>query len=237
MNTFRETKDRSYWMAYTLSGYGDALTQVSRFDDAAKALNDSMDVARDLKNQFLVGQISARLGMNFVLRGDLKSAKPLLDSAVRAATAAGDHHLMLETKLARTKLMLKEGQNQPAIQALKGFSEEADAIGLKYLAVEASGYYAEALMNRRDYEQAEREIRRALERSDKLGMRMLSARNNFLYGELLFAQGKSAEAAGHYRETVLLIDEIKKEPGAETLLQRPDLQTMYTEATRQAKGS
>ena len=52
---------------------------------------------------------------------------------------------------------------------------------------------------------------------------MLSARNNFLYGELLRTTGKSTEAAGHYREAVGLIDEIRKEPGAETLLQRPDL--------------
>jgi eukaryotic-like serine/threonine-protein kinase len=230
--TFRDLKDRSYWMAYTLSGYGDTLVQVGRFDDAAKALTDAMDVARELKNQSLVAQISERQGVSFLERGDLTSAKPLLDAAVRAAAGAGDHQLMLETKLATINLALKQGQTGSAIQGLKGFSAQADAIGLKYLAIEASGYYAEALMGRRDYPHAEQELRRALELSDKLGMRMLSARNNFLFGELLRSTQKAAEAAGHYREAAHLIDEMRKEPGAETLLQRPDLQTMYTEASR-----
>jgi eukaryotic-like serine/threonine-protein kinase len=236
-NTFRELKDRSYWMAYTLTGYGDALVQVGRFDDAAKVLTDAMDVARGLKNQSLVAQISERQGISFLERGDLTSAKPLLDAAVRAAAGAGDHQLMLETKLATIKLALKQGQTQAAIQALKGFSDQADAIGLKYLAVEASGYYAEALMGRRDYPHAEQELRRALELSEKLGMRMLSARNNFLFGEVLRSTQKAAEAAGHYREAAHLIDEMRKEPGAETLLQRPDLQSMYTDASRWSQSA
>jgi tetratricopeptide (TPR) repeat protein len=237
VHTLRDLKDRSYWMAYTLSGYGDALVQVGRFDDAAKAFNDAMDVARELKNQPLIAQISEWQGISFLYRGDLKSTKPLLDAAVRAAAGTGDQQLMLETKLATIKLALKQGQTQAAIQALMGFSDRADAIGLKYLAVEASGYYGEALMGRRDYPHAEQELRRALERSDKLGMRMLSVRNNFLFGELLRSTQKAAEAAGHYREAAHLIDEMRKEPGAETLLQRPDLQSMYTEASQWSQSA
>jgi tetratricopeptide (TPR) repeat protein len=237
VNTFRQLKDRSYWMAYTLSGYGDALVQVGRFDDAAKAFNDAMDVARELKNQFLIAQISERQGVSFLYRGDLKSAKPLLEKALKTASSTGDHNLILETRMGAIKLAQKQGQIQAVTRDAKNLANEADAIGLKYLAVEASSYYAEGLLHGRNYSQAEQELVRALERSDKLGLHMLSARNNFLYGELLRTTGKSAEAAGHYREAVRLIDEIRKEPGAETLLQRPDLQSMYTEASRWSQST
>ena len=237
VNIFRQLKDHSYWMAYTLSGYGDALVQVGRFDDAAKAFNDAMDAARELKSQFLIAQISERQGISFLYRGDLKSAKPLLESAARMASGTGDHNLILETRLGAIKLAQKQGQIQAVTRDAKNLANEADAIGLKYLAVEASSYYAEALLHGRDYSPAEQELVRALERSDKLGLHMLSARNNFLYGELLRATVKSNEAAGHYREAVRLIDEIRKEPGAETLLQRPDLQSMSTEASRWSQSA
>jgi tetratricopeptide (TPR) repeat protein len=237
VNILRQLKDRSYWMAYTLSGYGDALVQVGRFDDAAKAFNDAMDVARELKNQFLIAQISERQGISFLYRGDLKSAKPLLEKALQTASSTGDHNLILETRLGAIKLAQKQGQIQAITRDAKNLANDADAIGLKYLAVEASSYYAEGLLHGRDYSRAEQELVRALEQSDKLGLHMLSARNNFLYGELLRTTDKSTEAAGHYREAVRIIDEIRKEPGAETLLQRPDLQSMYTEASRWSQSA
>jgi hypothetical protein len=42
---------------------------------------------------------------------------------------------------------------------------------------------------------------------------------------------KPADAATRFQATVRILDDIRKEPGAETLLQRPDLMTMYTEAS------
>jgi len=232
VRTLRELQDRSYWMASILGGYGHALVQVGRFDDATKALNDALNLAGELKNKSLLTQISAWQGESYLYRGDLPSAKPLLEGALRTAPGTGDHSLILQTKLDAAKLALKQGQIEVAIQGLRGLANEADAIGLKYLAIESSLSYGEALMNRRQFSRAQEELQRAFERSDKLGLRMLSSRSNYFLGELLRASGKAAEAAPRYRETTRILDDVRKEPGAETLLQRPDLKNIHTEATR-----
>ena len=232
VNTLRDLQDRSYWMAAILGGYGHALLLVGRFDDSTKALNEALGLARELKNQPLITQISAWEGESFLSRGELQSAKPLLEGALRTAPATGDQNLILQTRLDGAKLALKQGQTERAIHALDRLSEEGDAIGLKYLATDASLVYGEALMNRREYSRAQQELQRASDRSERLGLRMLSVRSNFLLGELLRATTKLADAAAHYREAARILDDMRKEPGAETLLQRPDLKDIYTQATR-----
>ena len=48
-------------------------------------------------------------------------------------------------------------------------------------------------------------------------------------GRLFFPH---ADGRGHYRQALSLIDEMSKEPGAEKLLERPDLKGIYEESTR-----
>jgi tetratricopeptide (TPR) repeat protein/predicted Ser/Thr protein kinase len=231
VNTFRELGDRSYWMAITLSSYGESLLQVGRFEDAAKAWNEALSLGRELKNQFITAQISNWQGDSFLYRGDLQSATPLIETALQIARETGDHHLILQSRLDAAKLALKRGQSRAPIQALRDVAAEADSLGLKHLALESSLLYAEALIARRDYPHAQAELRRASERSDRLGLRMLSSRSNFLMGKVLLAMSKPADAATCFQTTVRILDDIRKESGAETLLQRPDLMSMYTEAS------
>ena len=47
-----------------------------------------------------------------------------------------------------------------------------------------------------------------------------------------FTSGNQAEAQQHDRTTVQLLDDMRKEPGADKILQRSDFKTMYDEATR-----
>jgi len=44
--------------------------------------------------------------------------------------------------------------------------------------------------------------------------------------------GNAGEASSHYRQVISQLDELKKEPGAEKLLERSDLKAMYEEAGR-----
>jgi tetratricopeptide (TPR) repeat protein/predicted Ser/Thr protein kinase len=231
VNTFRELRDRSYWMAITLSSYGESLLQVGRFEDATKTWNEALSLARELKNRFIIAQISNWQGDSFLYRGDFQSATPLIQTALQMARGTGDHHLILQSRLDSAKLALKRGQSRAAIQALRDVVAEADSLGLKHLAIESTLLYAEALITRRDYPQAQAELQRASEQSDNLGLRMLSARGNFLMGKLLLAMDKPADAGTRFQATVRILDDIRKESGAETLLQRPDLMSMYTEAS------
>jgi len=63
---------------------------------------------------------------------------------------------------------------------------------------------------------------------------MEKARIQYLLGETLSHGGNTSEAAVHYRQALTELDELKKEPGAEKLLERSDLKAMYEEATRGA---
>jgi Tfp pilus assembly protein PilF len=110
---------------------------------------------------------------------------------------------------------------------------------MKYVSVESSIALAEAMMQHHDNAQARTELERALLLSDKLGQKPLSARARYLLAEIAVASGNTNEARDDYREVVRLLDEMKKDPGAEKLLEREDLKSMYsaaTQAVQSAKG-
>jgi len=74
-------------------------------------------------------------------------------------------------------------------------------------------------------------------RSDKLGLQPISAKAHFLLAAIAKASGSNTEAQDHYRQVIRLLDPMSKEKGAEKLLQRADLSTLYTESTRQLQTS
>jgi len=68
--------------------------------------------------------------------------------------------------------------------------------------------------------------------SDKLGMQPLSARAHYLLATIARDSGASSEAQDNYREALRLLDAMKKDPGAEKLLQRADFKAIYDASTR-----
>ena len=80
------------------------------------------------------------------------------------------------------------------------------------------------------------ELERALLRSDKLGQQALSARAHYLLATIARDSGNSADAKDNYQWVVRTLDTMKKEAGAEKLLQRPDLKAMYEESGRGAQA-
>jgi predicted negative regulator of RcsB-dependent stress response len=103
-------------------------------------------------------------------------------------------------------------------------------VHLKYYSVRSSADLAQALINTKDYVHARAQLESALGQSEKLGLRLQTARIHFLLGEVLRLTGKSSEASSQYSQARSMLDELKKEPGAEHLLDRSDLQKMYAAA-------
>ncbi len=68
--------------------------------------------------------------------------------------------------------------------------------------------------------------------SDKLGQQALSAHARYLLATIARESNDNANAQDNYRAVVRMLDTMKKEPGAEKLLQRSDLKLMYEESTR-----
>jgi tetratricopeptide (TPR) repeat protein len=236
LKTFQELGDRSFWMVEILSSCGDALIQAGQSQEAQKSLDEAMNLARELKNDASVAQILNYQGDIPFYRGDHKSARELYQRALQIASRAGDRGKVLDSRFDLARLAVSKGRHQAAIAAFEELSREADSLGWKYLVVECSVYRAEALINVRDYARAQRELARALASSEKLGLRAMLARSHYLMATTLRLTGSGAEAAGHYRETVRLLEEIRKEPGATNVLQRGDLNSIYTESTRWVQG-
>jgi hypothetical protein len=90
------------------------------------------------------------------------------------------------------------------------------------------------MIKSKDYVHARQQLDEALNTSEKLGTRLQTAIIHFQLGNLLKQKGDASGAAGQYRQSASMLDEIKKEQGAEHVLDRSDLKAIYKEATQGA---
>ena len=232
LKVFRQLQDRGYWFGDVLSGYANALVLAGRGQDAQPVLQEAQAAAGEIKSDPLMAQVQNVQGDRAFYAGDLKSAKANYEEALRLISRSTDREKTLLTRLNLAKVALAAGNARDAIKALKELGSQADALGLKYLSLEASVLLGQAQIDAKDYSAAKQELRAALDKSDKLGTRLLLAKSNFLMAEALRLSGDTAESAGHYREAVRLLDGIRTEPGADKLRQRSDLKPIYDESTR-----
>ena len=232
LQNFREVKENSFWMGEALSGYGNALSEIGRFDEGAKTLAEALDFSRQLKNDALAAQALNWQGDNFLYRGDLRSAKASYEQALQTASKTTDRQLLLVSKLNSAKITIEEGQPQGAMKALNGVAAEAEALGLKYLSIECSIIEADARMQLKDYAAAQQQLQRAALQSEKLGLQPLLLKAHFLLGRWSRNRGDTADAAGHYQQALNLLESIKKDPGADKIVERADFKAIYTESDR-----
>jgi serine/threonine protein kinase/tetratricopeptide (TPR) repeat protein len=232
VKAFQELQERSPAMAEILSGYGGALAEAGRWEEAQKTLDEALSLARELKSQPVVAQTLNFQGDSACYRGDFKSAEAFYGQALQMAAQSKDREKALASKVGLAKVAIGEGRSRQAISSLRALAQEADSLGLKYLAVECSIDLGEALVNNRDYSRARQELEPALAKAEKLGLRTLLAKDHYLLATALRAAGNGTEATPHYREALRLLDEICKEAGAEKVIERADLKPIYVAATR-----
>jgi tetratricopeptide (TPR) repeat protein len=115
LKTFRETKESGFWLAEVLGTHGNALAQVGRSEDAQRSLDEALTVARELKNQAKIAELLSFEADNFYYGGDFKSAAPLYEQALQAASHATDARLTLLTKINLVKLAVQQCRSSPAV--------------------------------------------------------------------------------------------------------------------------
>ncbi len=221
LKSLREVHEGGYWLADVMSDYGRALSQVGRFDEAQKTLEEPLGLARDMKNDALIAQALNFQGDRSFYAGDFNSARGLYEQALRTASRTSDRHLSLVSKFNIAKLAVKQGRSSAAISTLRGLAQEADTLGMKYLSVEASSYLAEALLQNHDYSKARLEIERAVARSEKMGLRAALARGHYLMAELFRVTGNQEESRRHLEQARQILTDIRNEAG-ESVMKRSD---------------
>ena len=236
LKTFRELRDRSFWLAEVLSSYGNALSLVGRGKDAQKNLEEALELARALQNKSLIARVLNFQGDRLFYNGGFRSAKPLYEQALHIASRTTDRQLVLVSKFNLAKVAVKEGPSQAAITNLRGIAQQSGALRLKYLSTECAILLAEALLGRRDYSGIQQELEPALRSSEDLGARALLVRCHYLFATALHGTGKEPEALRHYAEVRRILAEIHQEARSDEVLKRSDLGPIYEESARSSWG-
>jgi tetratricopeptide (TPR) repeat protein len=236
VNGLHQGGDRSITMAEALNSLADALAQAGRGAEAPKLLDEAQKLARDLKNEALQSAILNTQGDVAFYRGDFKAARPLYQDALKAASHSTGKDSLTLSQFNLARLSIAEGHPQQAIPAFRALIQQIDPLGRPGLSLECASYLAEAMVDIKDYSHARQEIERDLSRSDKLGLLLQTARLHYLLGTALRLSGNAAEATSHYATVLRMLDDMKKESGAEHLIERADLHTIYSESTRWAQA-
>jgi tetratricopeptide (TPR) repeat protein len=232
LKTFRTLQDRSFWLAEILSGYGSALSQIGKGDEAQKNLEEALDLARQLNNQGLVAQTLDFQGERFYYQGDFKNARSLFEQSLQASARVTDRNVVLRAKLNLAKVAVRDGRGQAAVKGLRELVDESNKLGLKYLAVESSIYLAQSLFDAKDYAGARRELEGAAAISEKLGLRTLLAQSHYLLAAVLSRTDRAVDAARHSAEARRIAEDIRKEANSDQLAKRIDLAPLFGDSTR-----
>ncbi len=237
LKTMRELQQRSFWLGEILAAYGNALSLVGRSQEAEKTLQEALAVARELQNDAQVAKVLNYQGDLAFDRGDFNAARALYKQALQAASGTQDRQVIMLSQLNLAKVAVQEGGGQAALASLKTLAREAGTLGLKYFSTECSLRSGEALLAAKNYRQAEGELQAALRASENLGLSAHQARAHFLLGKVLALTGRQDDAARHSRKARQLLEEMVKEAGSDTLLQRKDFKPIHAETARLTPSS
>jgi tetratricopeptide (TPR) repeat protein len=224
-------------IALAWNDLGDALARAGRGAEAGKPLGDALGMAQDFKSDGLLSQVFNSQGNVKFFAGDYAGAKALYDQALRLASKGTSRDNILIPKLNLAKVAIAEGRSQSVINDLRALSQEADRLGRKSLALESSVDMAAAMVNAKDYIHARQELERVLGVSERLGARLQTARIHYLLGTITRLTEPNGVAARQYSQALKLLDDIKREAGAEHVLDRVDLKAIYDDATRWSQGT
>jgi serine/threonine protein kinase/tetratricopeptide (TPR) repeat protein len=232
LRDFQQTDDHTWMMVEAKGRFGNALSEVGRWDEGQKYLEDAVKLATGVMNDTVLAQALDYLGDSYVYRGDYGNAKQQYEKALLVATKSKSREQLAISRFNLAKLDVVHGRSASAIPVFKKQVEEFDSLGLKARSVRSSIYLAEALLATRRLTDAQQELDRSLIRAEKLGLMVEQARAHYLMGQALDKSGKSDQAIPHYHEAVGLLESISKEDGAFHILERADLKEIYDTTKR-----
>jgi tetratricopeptide (TPR) repeat protein len=237
LKDYQQTDDHTWLMAEATGKYGTALSEVGRWEEGQKGLEDALKLAIEVKNDSVLQEVLDELGDSYFYRGDYVSARRQYEKALQVATKSKSRLRLALSRFNLATLDVVQGRSASAIPVLKKQIEEFDSFGFKAGSVQSSIYLAEALLATKKPAEAQQELDRTLKVAEKLGLLVEQARGHYLMGEALDKLGKSNQATPHYREAVRILESVSKEDGASHILERADLKDIYSKAKSSQGGA
>ncbi|MGH9734541.1 MAG: tetratricopeptide repeat protein [Candidatus Acidiferrales bacterium] len=234
---FTDLQDKTYWMTEVMSGYGKSLADAGRFDDAQKPLADALSLARELKIDGSIAQALDFQGELLFYRGDLKGAAASYAQALPFATRSKEQDKVLMTRFHLAQIAVKEGRSAEAAASLRKIAADANVLGAKYIEFSASVALGEAFLESKNYDRAQLELERAIAGAEKPQFRAVLAQAHYLLGTTLRLRGRQSDAAAHYGQALQYLDQIRKDTGSDTFLNRSDIKTINSESLRWTRKS
>jgi serine/threonine protein kinase/tetratricopeptide (TPR) repeat protein len=230
VNGYRSTNNKSIELADALNNLAETLALVGRGEESGKLLEEATGLANDLKNESEHSELLNTRGDAAYYRGDLKAARSDYSGSALAAGKSKDRENALIARMNLARVSLAEGHAQPALTEFRSAIQQADALHMKYYWLRSRVDLAEAMTKTKDYTHASHELEEALSSSEKLDLRLETARIHALLGDGFRSTGNAGEAAQQFQLANSSLEELVKEPGAEHLLDRADLHTLYADS-------
>jgi tetratricopeptide (TPR) repeat protein len=227
VNAFRSTNNKSFELADSLNNLADTLALVGRGNESGKLLDEATAIAADLKNETVHSELLNTQGDVAYYQGDYKAANHAYDQAAMAAAKSKDRENALIARMNLARVAVAEGRSQSAVSELRAAVQQADGLHLKYYSLRSSVDLAGAMIKNKDYAHAGQELENALNSSEKLETGLETARIHSFLGDVDRSSGNISESNHQYELARNLFEELKKDPGAEHLVERGDLRTMF----------
>jgi eukaryotic-like serine/threonine-protein kinase len=225
----RDQGEQGVQMASFLSDLAGALAASGRGTESGPLLDEAARIGSGAKNETLMSGILNTKGDIAFYRGDVRGAGQFYQSALQLAQRAKDSDILGLSKLNVARTAIDQGRSKDAAAMLRPLVDSPTSTNA-YLSIQYAVALAEAEIAGKEYARAEHDLQRALANSEKAGMQLMSARIYYLLGQSARLNGDKGQAAGNYREALRRLDGIRRDPGAEKILERADLKIIYEES-------
>ena len=202
--------------------YGAALALVGRFDEAQKNLDAALSLARSLHNDLLISSVLNLQGERLFYQGDLAAARSMFNQALAAAQQK-DPAQAMRIKLNQARVDVYDNRGAAAVNNLKTLIKSADSAGMTYLSLQGSLYLGRALMESKNYAQAQESLETVFRKAQGQGMQSLLPEAHYWLMLTLRASGANAEAGIHMEQAQKLLQDLRSESHSDDILKREDL--------------
>jgi tetratricopeptide (TPR) repeat protein/predicted Ser/Thr protein kinase len=234
VKNFREQGQNGLNMAELLNDLSGALARAGRGDEAAAPLDEAQKIQQALKNDALQASILNTRGDLAFYRGDLKSAAPLYESALRVASRTKYGEVLLLSKVNVARIAVSQGRYAEALRGLRTLLAAKGTVAA-HLSLEMNLELAQAEIGVKDYARANHDLEQELPRAQRAGVRFGLARIYYLLGTSARLNGSADRAADYYREAAQLLEVIRADSGAENIMRCTDFKTLYDESNHWKK--